>query len=270
MTLDAAALQSVYGGTARAFAAASATVYERMAAPLVVECPLPLDTAAVLDFGAGTGATTRAVAAAGARVVAADLTFDMLEQDRARRPPAVNADVLGLPFRARTFDVALGAFVISHVGEPARALREVARTVRDDGAVLTVGYDARWSFPAKQVIHDVLVGLGMTTPAWYEALKHDIEPLTAFPDRLAAVAVDAGLADVVVHEHAVDVDARDADAIITWRLGTPIYAPFMATRSAEQRDEIVAALRNALGPHPDPLVPELLVLVGRVGGDGDR
>jgi hypothetical protein len=38
----------------------------------------------------------------------------------------------------------------------------------------------------------------------------------------------------------------------------------MAGLDAARRDELLAALRDAIGLDPDPLVPELLIMTGRV------
>jgi SAM-dependent methyltransferase len=264
VTLGSDEMRAVYGGAAGAWAAGPAAVYEALASPLVSDCPIPLDGAAVLDFGAGTGATSRAVTSAGTRITATDLSIEMLQAERQARPPAANADALRLPFRDEVFDVAVGAFVISHVPDPAAALREVARTVHRHGILLTVGFDGRWEFSAKATIEDVMAGFGLRRPEWYDTFKREIEPLTAFPDRLETVARTAGLLEVEIHEHAVDVGVRTADEIIAWRLGFPMYAMFMVSLDDETRIEVLDALRAALGPDPDPLVPELLVLVGRV------
>ena len=267
MTVDDFDVRAAYGGAASAWAAGPAAVYSALAETLVHDCPLALDRTQVLDFGAGTGATSAVVSRAGARVIAADLSFDMLRAERDTRPPAVTADVLRLPFPAGAFDVALGAFVLSHVPEPVHALTEVARTVRGRGVVMTLGFDARWSFPEKAIIEQVMVGYGMELPPWYRTFKCDVEPLTALPDRLVSVAGAAGLTDVVVYEHAVDVDVRTADAIIAWRLGFPVYASFVAELDPIARADVLAALHDAIGTDPSPLVPEVLVLVGRVASD---
>jgi SAM-dependent methyltransferase len=256
--------RDAYAGAAGAWAAGPAAVYATMAETLVRDCPRPLEGARALDFGAGTGATSAAIGEAGAEMVAADLSLDMLCSARTTRPPAANADVLHLPFRDHVFDVAVGAFVLSHVPEPARALAEVARTVRAGGTVMTLGFDGRWSFPAKAIVEDVMRRFGLERPAWYTRFKDEIEPLTSVPDRLVAVAGAAGLVDVTVHEHAVDVGVRTADGIIAWRLGNPMYAPFMAALDPSTRDDVLDALRAAIGPDPAPLVPELLVLVAGV------
>jgi ubiquinone/menaquinone biosynthesis C-methylase UbiE len=257
-------VRDAYDGAAASWAAGPAAMYRAMAEPLVEASPIRLSGTSVLDFGAGSGATSSVLARAGAGVVAADLSFAMLQIDRGTRPTSVNADVRRLPFRDRAFDLAAGAFVISHLPDPATGLREIARTVRAGGAVISVGFDGRWEYPAKQTVEDVLTGFGFRRPHWYEAFKHDVEPLTASPDALAAAARAAGLEDVAVHEQAVDVGVRSAGGIMAWRLGTPIYATFLEGLDGDRRAEIMTALREALGPAPPPLVPELLVLVARV------
>ena len=73
MTIRAEELQAAYGGGAGVWAAGPAAIYRRLAQPLVTRCPVPLAGARVVDFGAGTGATTSAIvdADAGAAATAA-------------------------------------------------------------------------------------------------------------------------------------------------------------------------------------------------------
>jgi SAM-dependent methyltransferase len=205
-----------------------------------------------------------AITAAGAEVIGVDLTFDMLRADRNHRPPAVNADATRMPFRAASLDAAMGAFVLSHIPTPVDALAEVGRVVRPGGAVMTVGFDGRWEFAAKETVDRIMENFGFRRPDWYDRFKRDVEPLTAFPDRLAAVASAAGLAEVNVLETKVDVGVRDADGIVGWRLGMPTYAPFMASLDGDRRRQVLDALGAAVGPEPEPLVPALLVLSARV------
>jgi SAM-dependent methyltransferase len=257
-------MQAAYGGASGAWAAGPAALYRIMARALVDHSPIPLSGARVLDFGAGTGATSVTLIDAGAEVIAADLTVDMLVQDRAIRPAAVNANALALPFAARAFDVALGAFVLSHIDRPADALAEAARVTRSGGAVMTLGFDRRWEFGAKELIDGALVRAGARIPQWYQEFKTEVEPLTSYPERLSAVASDAGLGDVRVIETAVDVGVRDAAGLVAWRTGNPVFAPFLAGLDASERDRLLRSIHDALGPDPEPLVPELLVLSGRV------
>ena len=51
-------MQAAYGGASSAWAAGPAALYRTMARALVDHCPMTLAGAQVLDFGAGTGATS--------------------------------------------------------------------------------------------------------------------------------------------------------------------------------------------------------------------
>lgn len=257
-------IRDAYSGSASAWATAPARLYRRMADALVASCPVPLEGTRVLDFGAGTGATSAAILPTGALVIAADLSPDMLAVDRATRPPAVAADAYALPVREGSFDLAMGAFVLSHLPDPVRGLREVARCVRPDGLVTTLGFDGRWRFAAKEAVESTLAVFGFRRPEWYEEFKTEVEPRTALPNRLLAAAITAGLADVTVEELAVDVDVRTPEAIVEWRLATPSFTPFVASLDAAARRELLAAACEAIGPSPEPLVPRLLVMRGRV------
>ncbi len=265
MTESASRLREAYDGGAANWASGPAAIYRRMADALIASVRVPLAGRRVLDIGAGTGATTAALLSAGAHVVGTDLFFAMLRVDREQRPPAVNADAASMPFAPESFDASAFAFVLSHLDAPRDALVEAARVTRCGGAVLSVGYDARWSFAAKEVIEATLMTFGFERPEWYDRMKRVTEPLSAFPDRLAALAGAAGLVDIVVHEVSADVKVRTAEAIVAWRLSMPMYEPFVEGLDDATRARLRHALREAVGPAPGPLVPGLLVLDARVG-----
>lgn len=257
-------IQAAYGGAATQWAASTGGLYRCLADALASRYSKLLTGARVLDVGAGAGATTSALLAVGARVTASDLTEEMLRVDQAARAPAAVSDILALPFRRRVFDAAVAAFVISHVPDPAAALRELGRVVRRGGSLFTVGFDTRSSHPAKAVIDDVLGSYGYAPPAYYVRMKKEIEPLSAAPDRLAALAADAGLSHVHVDAVEVETGIADTEGIVSWRLGLPAPATFMAGLDAETRGRLLADLHGAVGPDPEPLRPGLLILHARV------
>ncbi|BCL18930.1 class I SAM-dependent methyltransferase [Streptomyces tuirus] len=98
----------------------------------------------VLDAGCGTGRALpplRAAVGASGAVLGADLTPAMLREavraGRDRDGQLLLADVAALPLRSRSLDAVFGAGLISHLGNPAENLRELARVVRP-GAVLAL------------------------------------------------------------------------------------------------------------------------------------
>ncbi|MFD9934781.1 class I SAM-dependent methyltransferase [Streptomyces massasporeus] len=96
----------------------------------------------VLDAGCGTGRALpplRTAVGASGVVLGADLTPAMLREavraGRDRDGQLLLADVAALPLRSRSLDAVFGAGLISHLGNPAENLRELARVVRPGGVL---------------------------------------------------------------------------------------------------------------------------------------
>lgn len=88
--------------------------------------------APVLEIGAGTGEFTRRLAARGLRLVATDLSLDLLRQISTGPGGArhrVLADAERLPFRTGVFGGVVGSSILHHL-DPPRAIRELLRTLR--------------------------------------------------------------------------------------------------------------------------------------------
>lgn len=97
----------------------------------------PDDT--VLDLAAGTGTSSRAFTAAGARCVACDFSLGMLRVG-ARRPGTavsfVAGDALVLPFANGAFDAVTISFGLRNVADPQAALVEMLRVTRPGGRLV--------------------------------------------------------------------------------------------------------------------------------------
>ncbi|WP_328314575.1 class I SAM-dependent methyltransferase [Streptomyces sp. NBC_00442] len=100
----------------------------------------PAHGSTVLDAGCGTGRALPALRdAVGSRgtVIGVDLTPEMLAEatraGRDRYAALLRADVSRLPLRPACLDVVFGAGLISHLPQPARDLRELARVTRPGG-----------------------------------------------------------------------------------------------------------------------------------------
>jgi demethylmenaquinone methyltransferase / 2-methoxy-6-polyprenyl-1,4-benzoquinol methylase len=93
----------------------------------------------VLDIAAGTGTSSRAFLAAGARCVACDFSLGMLAVG-ARQPAGqlsfVAGDALALPFADRAFDAVTISFGLRNVVNPAAALAEMLRVTRPGGTLV--------------------------------------------------------------------------------------------------------------------------------------
>ena len=112
----------------------------------------------VLEIGAGAGQCARWVSAAGAQVVATDLSAGMVRQgldlNRTVTPPAepvpfAQCDAVELPFADGSFDTVFTAYgAVPFVADTARLMREVARVLRPGGRfVFSTTHPFRWAFP---------------------------------------------------------------------------------------------------------------------------
>ncbi|MGA0532107.1 ArsR/SmtB family transcription factor [Hansschlegelia sp. KR7-227] len=102
---------------------------------------------AALDLGTGTGRMLELLAGRVGRAVGVDSNRDMLALARANlaRAGVSNAqvrqgDIFALPVPADSFDLVVVHQVLHFLDDPARALREAARTVRPGGRLLIVDF----------------------------------------------------------------------------------------------------------------------------------
>jgi ubiquinone/menaquinone biosynthesis C-methylase UbiE len=272
VTAYAAAVRAAYDQGAVAWASGTDRVYDALATALVAASPTDVAGCAALDVGAGTGASSRVLVRAGARVVAVDVAAGMLAVGRTGRPPAAVADAGGLPFPSDTFDLAFAACSLTHVDDPVAALRELARVVRPGGVVLADAFVPGWSHPAKTAVEAVLARHGWVEPAWYLRFKGELEPRLGDTRAGRALAVAAGFApgDVRVDEVEVDVGLGSPEELALWRLSLANVAPFVAGLAAGERVALVAEAVAAVAPVAAPLRPVMSVLVATVGGQRAR
>lgn len=218
----------------------------------------------MLDAGSGTGAVASHAAAAGAAVVAADLSVAMMAARRGRRWSGVVADVLALPFAGEAFDAAIAAFLVNHL-DPEAALRALARTVRPGGAVMASTW-ANGPDPVKSAADSVLAAWGWQPPAWYQDMKTVLDPISGDPERLAETARRAGLVDVAAWVHAEDIGVRDPVTAVCYRLATPHVAWWVATLDDTTRQRLVDDAATAVAPLLAGWRPAAVFLHGRVSG----
>jgi ubiquinone/menaquinone biosynthesis C-methylase UbiE len=148
-----------------------AETYERVNVPRLFAEPArrlvaavdPPAGARIVDVGCGTGAVARAALEAlggAARLVAVDASLSML---LAARRCGIQRTVVGrlpvLPFRDGSFDVALAAFVMTHLDDPDAAAADMVRVLRPGGrlgvsawAPATDAYAQAWREAATRFI----------------------------------------------------------------------------------------------------------------------
>ena len=167
------------------------------------------------------------------------------------RPSAdvIAGNIVALPLRDDVADVALAAFVLNHLPDPADGLRELARVTRAGGWVLTSTLGAGNDHPSKALIDDLAGEYGFRAPAWYERLKSGIHQQVSDPKDVMAFAVAAGLGDVRAELVQVRVDASPAE-LVSWRTGMAHLGPFF--RSLSPADAAEFARRAHIGVRDMP------------------
>ena len=158
----------------------------------------------ILDLAAGTGTSSRGLADAGALVVPADLSFNMLAEGRKRQPdlPFVNADALQLPFADDTFDAVTISYGLRNVEDTVAALTEMRRVTRPGGHVVIAEFSTPTWGPFRAVYQEwimaALPALAKPFSSNPRAYSYLAESILAWPDQrtLAGLLRGAGWADV--------------------------------------------------------------------------
>jgi demethylmenaquinone methyltransferase/2-methoxy-6-polyprenyl-1,4-benzoquinol methylase len=103
----------------------------------------------VLDLATGTGDFALAAERLGARqVVGVDMAIEMLrlglDKVNQKRPPMsvglLVSDAEGLPFKAETFDLVMGAFGVRNFGDIPSGLAEAYRVLKPGGEILVLDF----------------------------------------------------------------------------------------------------------------------------------
>lgn len=233
--VDTDSLRAVYGDGADSYDALWHPVIRPPALALIRALPLH-DAGRVLDVGAGTGALTAPLRAAapGGSVFSLDASYAMLRTATQRAgASACLGDASRLPIADASVDVVVLAYVLFHLLEPARGIREAVRVLRPGGAAGTVTWAnetqpraaavwdkalAAYDVPSlpdhgnhhgldrEDDIHTLLTSNGLTVDRiWRERIQHSFTPETYLQmrtgggsgrARLAAANADAARAVV--------------------------------------------------------------------------
>ena len=130
-------LATDYSQRSAAYSRFWAPVITPMASPLLRAMPLA-SARRILDVGTGTGALWPLIqsAAPGVKLYGVDRAEGMLrEGDDLLRGSVSVMDAENLGMRPAVFDAALLLFVLFHVPDPLRALREIRTTLRPGGSL---------------------------------------------------------------------------------------------------------------------------------------
>ena len=217
----------------------------------------------MLDAGAGTVWQAASSCARGARVVAVDVSVDMLAWHRDRRPPAVAGELTALPLRDRSVDDALAAFVLNHLTAPVPALRELARVTRPGGAVLATVYAATSGSPARDRVDETALAHGFRWPrgTWRSSgrPRRSWRTRRRWPPPPARRASSTWTPTSTPPTSAID----RAEDLVAYRFGQAHCRPWLDGLSAAERARVRAAAVAAAAPVMQPYRPRVVRLVAR-------
>jgi SAM-dependent methyltransferase len=189
----------------------------------------------VLDLGTGVGAMAAALARrhAGIELWGLDLRAAQLAQAQALHPVAtyVQGDGTEMPFPDASFDRVHASWVLEHIPEPARVLREVRRILVPGGQCFFLEVDnatLRLNPPSP----DIAAALELLNRAQRAAGG---DPYIG--QKLEGLMQDAGFSEVQVRSLEIHGSAADPETLRS---------------SAEELAEIFESLDEALGPKETP------------------
>ena len=180
----------------------------------------------VIDVACGTGALTLAAAeraGSGGAVVGLDANPDMLVV--ARRKPAgiewIEATAEALPMPDQSFDAVVSQFGMMFFDRPPAALSEMMRVLRPGGRLAVAVCDALDNSPGYSALAGLLDRL--FGKAVGDAFRAPF--VLGNPERLFAIAREAGISDAKVLKHVGEVRFASIAALVSteracvWTLG---------------------------------------------------
>lgn len=118
----------------------------------------------VLDVATGHGDAAAVASGRGAQVTGVDFAGAMLTLARRRNPHITfeHADAQALPYDDASFDVVTMAFLLGHLGDPARALAEARRVLAPGGRIALTWWGPFARARGFGLVYDAVVRHGRT------------------------------------------------------------------------------------------------------------
>jgi SAM-dependent methyltransferase len=214
----------------------------------------------VLDVACGTGNAAIRAAAAGGRVVALDLTPELLAAGRAAAAAAgasldwTEGDAEALPFPDGSYDVVLSVLGVMFAPRHRVAARELARMLRPDGrlAVCSWAVDSPLAGVFRAVARYLPPAPGFASPPWLWGSEEHVRSL--FDGTGVELEFERGVADLPPFD--------SAEQNVEYHSRT--LGPLIAVRALTEADGRWPALRSELVELHDGLVSsEYLLALGR-------
>ena len=238
-------LAAEYSAKVASYATHWSPVIRPMALPLLATLPLRTATR-ILDVGAGTGALLADLqeAAPEAKVFGVDRAEGMLraaQRSGSQRLAVMDAEHLGIG--SRTVDVVVLIFVLFHLPEPTRGLRELYRVLRDGGVVGVVTWGRDPGSPGLSIWREELDQEGAAAdPRDPRVMQQGSMDTIA---KLKRLLTGAGFVSVTTWSREV-AHQWTLDDLVTVQAGCGMPARRLATLSPERRHRCESRVRARL------------------------
>jgi len=126
----------------------------------------------ILDVGCGTGFFARNVAKNGAKVVALDMSENMLKvaKEIARKENLkikfVKGNAEKLPFKNSSFDKLIAVDLIQHLNEPKEFIKEASRVVKKGGKIVLAWPHSKSLYRMKYYFEKLILQRNLPFTAW--------------------------------------------------------------------------------------------------------
>lgn len=211
-----------------------------------------------LDVAAGSGGLSIPAARMGARVLATDLSPEMLRglETRARREGLTEVEVRAmdghdLQLEDDTFDLVGSQFGVMLFPDMPRGVREMARVTRPGGRVLIHAYGD----PREVEFLSFFLDAAHAAVPGFQGPSLDPPPLPfqlRDPERLREVLAETGLTDIRVETTTEKLEFGAATAMLDWLansnpIGAMLVGGFDEAQRADVRDALERRLRDRAG-----------------------
>jgi ubiquinone/menaquinone biosynthesis C-methylase UbiE len=204
--------------------------------------------ARVLDVACGTGALSRALVAAGAKLTGVDLGEPMLAIARANVPDGefAQGDAAALPVPDDAFDAATCQQGLQFFPDRAGALRELRRAVRPGGRVAVATWGPVDETPFGPIAAALARHLGDEAGAMMRSpfSLHD-------PEQVASLLRDAGFDDVEARTEVVDTVFASYGDFARRAIGAGPLDPTFRAAPADVQQAIADDITRDLAPMAD-------------------
>src|SRR4051794_6940720 len=204
----------------------------------------------VLDVGCGHGAATAAATVRGAVAVGVDVSAGMLRRARAGHPgPSYlvgSADAV--PLRSGTCAAVVGNFLVHHLADPHRAVREFHRVLSAGGRVALTAWDLPDRGRLGGVLLDAIAEAGVAVPAGPPEAPsfYRFSPDGALADLLGKGGFTAVVTERIAFEHPVADTGEWWEGLLH---GTVRMAALITAQSTADRRRIRTAFDRIAAGH---------------------